>query len=226
MGLRKNDPFIFHWLLITLSVSILVAADLGYTFIASINEELLSNIEWLWSFIFSIGYLLLTVSILWFSKIKVILEYKRFSEVLKYDPENILDSNEQPGEFVANLENPIQILKSITNLTEKAKEDIDILFAQYVIQKREIIKFINILVERARKNKLLSIRILLPSPKFEEEDIPANISPNVSIKYFDRHLTANIITSILDSKFVYMIGSESDYVDSPNKYFIQHINNE
>lgn len=52
LGLRKNDPFVFHWLLITLSVSILVAADLGYTFIASINGELLSNIEWLWSFIF------------------------------------------------------------------------------------------------------------------------------------------------------------------------------
>jgi hypothetical protein len=48
----KNDPFIFHWLLITLSVFILVAADLGYTFNASINDELLKNIEWLWSFNF------------------------------------------------------------------------------------------------------------------------------------------------------------------------------
>jgi hypothetical protein len=27
---QKNDPFIFHWLLITLSVFILVIADLGY----------------------------------------------------------------------------------------------------------------------------------------------------------------------------------------------------
>lgn len=160
LGLRKNDPFVFHWLLITLSVSILVAADLGYTFIASINEELLSNIEWLWSFIFSIGYLFLTVSILWFSKIKEILEYKRFSKVLKYDPGNVLDSSDQPSEFVANLENSNQILKGMTNVTEKAKEHIDILFAQYVIQKREIIKFINILVERSRKNKLLNIRIL------------------------------------------------------------------
>jgi hypothetical protein len=226
LGLRKNDPFVFHWLLITLSVSILVAADLGYTFIASINGELLSNIEWLWSFIFSIGYLLLTVSILWFSKIKEILEYKKFSKVLKYDPGDISDTNDQPSEFVANLENSNQILKGMTNVTEKAKEDIDILFAQYVIQKREIIKFINILVERARKNKLLSIRILLPSPQFEEEDIPSNISPNVSIKYFDRHLTASTITSILDSKFMYMIGSESDNVGSSNKFFIQRISNE
>jgi hypothetical protein len=160
------------------------------------------------------------------SKIKEILEYKRFSKVLKYDPGNILDSSDQPSEFVVNLENSNQILKGMTNVTEKAKEHIDILFAQYVIQKREIIKFINILVERSRKNKLLNIRILLPSPKFYEEDIPSNISPNVSIKYFDRHLTANTITSILDSEFMYMIGSESDYVDGPNKYFIQHINNE
>jgi hypothetical protein len=166
------------------------------------------------------------VSILWFSKIKEILEYKKFSKVLKYDPEDISDTNDQPSEFVANLENSNQILKGMTNLTEKAKEDIDILFAQYVIQKREIIKFINILVERARKNKLLSIRILLPSPQFEEEDIPSNISPNVSIKYFDRHLTASTITSILDSKFMYMIGSESDNVGSSNKFFIQRISNE
>ena len=54
---RKKDPFIFHWLLITLSVFILVIADLGYSFNASINDELLKNIEWLWSFIFSIGYI-------------------------------------------------------------------------------------------------------------------------------------------------------------------------
>ena len=47
----KNDPFIFHRLLITLTVFILVVADLGYTFNASIDEELLKNIEWLWSFI-------------------------------------------------------------------------------------------------------------------------------------------------------------------------------
>jgi hypothetical protein len=53
------------------------------------------------------------------------------------------------------------------SLTEKAEKHIDILFAQYIIQKGEIIKFINFLVEMTRKNKLLNIRILLPSPKFD-----------------------------------------------------------
>ena len=86
-------------------------------------------------FYFFYWYILLTVSILWFSKIKEILEYKKFSKVLKYDPGDISDTNDQPSEFVANLENSNQILKGMTNVTEKAKEDIDILFAQYVIQR-------------------------------------------------------------------------------------------
>ena len=74
----KNDPFIFHWLLIAISVFVLVAADLGYTFNASINEVLLKDFEWLWSFVFSIGYILLTASIIWFSKLKQLLEYRKF----------------------------------------------------------------------------------------------------------------------------------------------------
>jgi hypothetical protein len=67
---------------------------------------------------------------------------------------------------------------SITNLTEKANKHIDILAAQYIISKKEIIKFLNILTDMKRKNKLLNIRILLPSPKFNEEDIPSNINLN------------------------------------------------
>jgi hypothetical protein len=226
LGLRKNDPFIFHWLLIALSVFILVAADLGYAFIASINEELLKNIEWLSSFIYSIGYLLLSVSILWFSKIKEILEYKRFSNILKYEQVDILDDNSQANEFIENIENSNQVLRSMTNIIEKAKEHADILFAQYVIQKGQINKFINVLVEMTRKNKSLNIRILLPSPRFDEENIPSNISLNIDIKYFDRHLSTNTITSILDSEFMYILGSESDNIIDRDRYFIQHVSNE
>jgi hypothetical protein len=226
LSLRKNDPFVFHWLLVTLSVSILVAADLGYTFIASADENLLTNIEWLWSFFYSIGYLLLTLSILWFSKIKEILEYKRFSEVLRYDSEDVLDNSDKQSESIAKLENSNQILKSMTSISDKAKEQIDILFAEYVLQRREIIGFINIMIDKAKKNKLLNVRILLPSPKLDEVQIPSNVSSNVSIKYFDRHLTTNTITSILDSELLYTIGSESEYVNGSNKYFIRHINNE
>jgi hypothetical protein len=48
-----------------------------------------------------------------------------------------------------------------------------------------------------------SIRILLPSPKFDEEDIPSNINSNISTKYFDAPLGSNEIISILDSELIY-----------------------
>ncbi|MDQ5869378.1 MAG: hypothetical protein M3530_06575 [Thermoproteota archaeon] len=205
-----------------MSVFILVVADLGYTFVASINDELLTNIEWLWSFVFSIGYILLTVSIIWFSKIKEILEYRKFSESLTN--EKTAGGNNLANDFVEKCENPNQILRTMTSVTEKAEKQIDILFARYFIQKKDIIKFINILGEKTRKNKLLNIRILLPSPKLEETDIPSNINSNVSIKYFDRHLSSNTLTSILDSEFMYVMGSEPENANDRNRYFIQNIN--
>ena len=223
---RKNDPFIFHWLLITLSVFILVIADLGYTFNASINDELLKNIEWLWSFIFSIGYILLSVSILWFSKIKQILEYKKFSESLKNEQEDDLDNNNSAIDVVEKFENSNQILRTMRSVTERAERQIDILFAQYLIQKNEIIKFINFLVGMTRKNKILNIRILLPSPKFDNKDIPSDISSNISIKYFDSPLSSNEVTSILDNESMYIMGSESRNMDDLTRYFIQHVNSE
>jgi hypothetical protein len=222
----KNDPFIFHWILITLSVFILVAADLGYTFNASINDELLKNIEWLWSFIFSIGYILLSASILWFSKIKQILEYKKFSESLRIEQEGDSDLVNSTNNFIARIENSDQILRTMRSVTEKAEKQIDILVAQYIIPRNEIFKFIKILVELTRKNKSLNIRILLPSPKYDEDDIPSNVNSNISIKYFDRPLSANEITSILDMDHSYILGFESENTNDQNRYFLQHLNSE
>lgn len=45
LSTRRNDPFIFQWLLITVSVFILVVTDLGFSFAASYNEQLLQNLE-------------------------------------------------------------------------------------------------------------------------------------------------------------------------------------
>jgi hypothetical protein len=224
LGLRKNDPFIFHWLLMTISIFVLVAADLGYTFVATINDELLVNIEWLWSFVYSIGYLLLTMSILWFSKIKEILEYKKISEVLKSEQANEIDIDNEANESVEFIENSNQILGIMTTVSDKAERYIDILFAQHVIQDSDIIKFIGILEERTRKNKRLNIRILLPY-EFAQYELSSNNS-NLSIQYFERHLDANTITSILDSEFMYIFGSISEDTNSDFRYFVQHVRNE
>ena len=202
----KNDPFIFHWLLIAISVFVLVAADLGYTFNASINEVLLKDFEWLWSFVFSIGYILLTASIIWFSKLKQLLEYRKFSESLKYEQDSSIDHNKAAIDLVEKFDNSDQMLRAMKNITEKAKGEIDILFGQHILKNKELVKFINNLVELTEKNRSLKIRILLPSAKFDEANIPPYINPNFSIKYLDRPLSSNEIISIVDRQYLYILG--------------------
>ena len=202
----KNDPFIFHWLLIAISVFVLVAADLGYTFNASINEELLKDFEWLWSFVFSIGYILLTASIIWFSKLKQLLEYRKFSESLKYEQDSSIDHNKAAIDLVEKFDNSDQMLRAMKNITEKAKGEIDILFAQHILKNKELVKFINNLVELTEKNRSLNIRILLPSAKFDEANIPPYINPNFSIKYFDRPLTQMRLSQLsIDSTCIFWV---------------------
>ena len=231
----KNDPFIFHWLLIALSVFVIVATDMAYNFIAS-DDELIQNTEWLLSFFYTFGYILLIVSIMWFSKLKQMLEYKKFSESLKNEQEMALDRRNSANDFVEEFDNSYETLRAMKNITEKSEKQIDILFAQYIIPKKEIIKFINILVELTRKNKSLNIRILLPSPKFEEEEISSNTPypsiadffylPAMSIKYFDSPLNSNEIVSILDAEHLYILGLESENTSYQNRFLIQHVNSE
>ena len=112
------------------------------------------------------------------------------------------------------------------NITEKAKGEIDILFGQHILKNKELVKFINNLVELTEKNRSLNIRILLPSAKFDEANIPPYINPNFSIKYFDRPLSSNEIISIVDRQYLYILGFVSEETNGQNQYFIQHENSE
>lgn len=234
----KNDPFIFHWLLIALSVFVIVATDMAYNF-SALDDEFLQNTEWLWSFFYTVAYILLIASIMWFSKLKQMLEYKKFSESLKNEQEMGLDRNNSANDFAEEFEDLNETLRAMKNITEKAEEQVDILIPQYIISKKEIINFISILVELKRKNKSLNIRILLPSTKFEEkeEKIPSNTppspsiaesfnSPAMSIQYFDSPLNSNEIVSILDTDHMYILGLGSENTSYQNRFLIQHVNSE
>lgn len=232
----KNDPFIFHWLLIALSVFVIVATDMAYNF-SALDDEFLQNTEWLLSFFYTFGYILLIASIMWFSKLKQMLEYKKFSESLNNEQEMGLDRNNSANDFAEEFDNSNETLRAMKKITEKAEEQVDILIPQYIISKKEIINFINILVELKRKNKSLNIRILLPSTKFEEEEkIPSNTSypsiaesfnsPAMSIQYFDSPLNSNEIVSILDTDHLYILSLGSENTSNQNRFLIQHVNSE
>ena len=153
------------------------------------------------------------------------LEYKKFSESLKNEQEMGLDRNNSANDFAEEFEDLNETLRAMKNITEKAEEQVDILIPQYIISNKEIINFINILVELKRKNKSLNVRILLPSSKFEEkEKIPS--SPAMLIKYFDSPLNSNEIVSILDTDNMYFLGLGSENTSYQNRFLIQHVNNE
>lgn len=168
----------------------------------------------------------MSVSILWFSKLKEILEYEKFSKILKYDKNDTFGCDDQIKEVVEVFDDPNQISSSMAKVMEMAKEHVDVLFAQNIIQKDELNKFINILVKTTRNNNLLKVRVLLPSTMFDERMNPRKIGSSINTKYFDRPLAVNAITAIVDSEFMCVLGSESNNIDTPNKYFIMQISNE
>jgi hypothetical protein len=225
LSTRKNDPFIFHWLLIALSVFVIVATDMAYNF-SSLNDEFLQNTEWLWSFFYTFAYILLIASIMWFSKLKQMLEYKKFSESLRNEEERALDRSSSANDFVVEFEISDEFLRAMKNITEKTEKQIDILFAQYIISKKETIKLLNILVELTRKNKSLNIRILLPSPKFKEIESMFDRISSMSIKYFDSPLNSNEIVSILDEDHLYILGLESENTSHQNRFLMHYTNSE
>ena len=225
LSTRKNDPFIFHWLLIALSVFVIVATDMAYNF-SSLNDEFLQNTEWLWSFFYTFAYILLIASIMWFSKLKQMLEYKKFSESLRNEEERALDRSSSANDFVVEFEISDEFLRAMKNITEKTEKQIDILFAQYIISKKETIKLLNILVELTRKNKSLNIRILLPSPKFKEIESMFDRISSMSIKYFDSPLNSNEIVSILDEDHLYTLGLESENTSHQNRFLMHYTNSE
>jgi hypothetical protein len=71
---------------------------MAYNF-SGLNDELIQNTEWLWSFFYTFACILLIASIIWFSKLKQMLEYKKFSESLKNEQEMGLDRNNSANDF-------------------------------------------------------------------------------------------------------------------------------
>jgi hypothetical protein len=96
---------------------------MAYDF-SALNDELIQNTEWLWSFFYTLAYILLIASIIWFSKLKQMLEYKKFSESLKNEQEMGLDRNNSANDFAEEFEDLNETLGAMKNITEKAEEQL------------------------------------------------------------------------------------------------------
>jgi hypothetical protein len=85
LNLKKKDPFIFHWVFITVALILLAISDVGYTYFSIISESLLQEFEWLWSIIYALSYLFLGIGIYWFDRIKNTLQDKKINLFLEKD---------------------------------------------------------------------------------------------------------------------------------------------
>ena len=56
-----------------------------------------------------------------------------------------LDRNNSANDFAEEFEDLNETLRAMKKITEKAEEQVDLLIPQYIISKKEIINFINIL---------------------------------------------------------------------------------
>ena len=101
LNLKKYDPFIFHWICITLGLILLVIGDVGYTYFSIISESLIEEYEWLWSVVYAIGYLFLGIGIYWLDRIKNTLEDKKINVFLEKDEMDRL-KNSSKNELISD----------------------------------------------------------------------------------------------------------------------------
>jgi hypothetical protein len=85
LNLKKKDPFIFHWIFITVALILLGIGDVGYTYFSIISESLPQEFEWLWSIVYALSYLFLGIGIYWFDRIKNTLQDKMINLFLEKD---------------------------------------------------------------------------------------------------------------------------------------------
>jgi hypothetical protein len=115
-NLKKKDPFIFHWIFITVALILLVIGDVGYTYFSIISESLLQEFEWLWSIIYALGYLFLGIGIYWFDRIKNTLQDKKINLFLEKDEMDRLKNsskNELIGDTRTNILSTLLVMKAL-----------------------------------------------------------------------------------------------------------------
>jgi hypothetical protein len=85
--LPKKDPFIYHWMLFCVSMTLVTIADFGYTYTSTISDDLILVTEWLWNLIYAFAYLFLSAALIWYYKLSQLLN-KDLDDTFNVDESN------------------------------------------------------------------------------------------------------------------------------------------
>ena len=235
--IKKNNILIFHWLSLTLGITFLTVADLGYTYSAQISNELISETHSFWNILYAIADILIIAGIFWYGKIKSILYDEEIENILqntsnfhknlsKYDFSHF-DGFDHKREIKKNFKDKKETFETAVDIIQKAEREIDVLFTKesflLISYMDEVINFLNIV---SNKKNWINIRILAPVLKNREtllKNRNSNIifsekSDNILIKYFERDIQFDAIFFIVDNTLLFLISTESNNINSENDY--------
>ena len=209
LNLKKYDPFIFHWIFITVGLILLVIGDVGYTYFSIISESLIEEYEWLWSIIYAIGYLFLGIGIYWFDRIKNILEVKKINVFLEKDEmdrlknssknELIADSGTEFSDHIIGYENFVDKLE---DYLERSKEIKILFYDKYWLSDEEVSLILEKIQQRAVVTEIQA-NILLPSSEIIFKSLVSyNENRNILVSFFDRAFSSNSLVFIFEEKYV------------------------
>ena len=242
--ISKNNVLIFHWLSLTLGITFLTVADLGYTYSAQISEQLISETHSLWNILYAISDMLIIAGIFWYGKIKSILYDEEIENILqntynfhknlsKYDFSHF-DGFDHKREIKKNFKDKKETFETAVDIMQKAEREIDVLFTKesflLISYMDEVINFLNIV---SNKKNRINIRILAPVLKNRERLLKnrhSNIifsekSDNILIKYFERDINFDAIFFIVDNTLLFLISTESNNINSENDYNVTYTDN-
>jgi len=230
----KKEPLIFHWLILTLAITILVFADIGYTYSDMVGKEFIRETEWFWALIYSIGYIFILMSIIWYQKIKDILYLGKIDKITE-NMDNKFDKN---NEFVEQYikQNNINKLgennkyfEIISSRIQHSKNNINILLPEESwIEKNEIKNILNLVFQKITENNLLKIRILNSYTLRDKWDsnISSKNKERILIRYFEPHISLKSAIFIIDDKFL-LVFDTITYEDNIKKsYVLSYTDNE
>ena len=226
--LKKNDPFTFHWIFISVALILLVIGDVGYTYFSIISESLIEEFEWLWSIVYALGYLFLGIGIYWFDRIKNTLEDKKINIFLEKDEmdrlknssknELIGDTGTEYSEHIIGYENFVDKLEDFLDRSKQIKI---LFYDKYWLSDEKVSVILDKIKQRAFVTQI-QVKILLPISQISFKSfVSYTDNRNILISFFDRPFSSDSLVFIFEEKYVAILDKipSSEFVDNNTIFY-------
>ena len=228
LNLKIKDPFIYHWIFITVALILLVIGDVGYTYFSIISESLLEEFEWLWSIIYALGYLFLGIGIYWFDRIKNTLEDKKINIFLEKDEMDRLKNsskNELIGdtrsEYSEHIIGHESFVDNLEDFLERSKQIKILFYDRYWLSDEKVSVILDKIQQRATVTEI-HVNILLPISEISFKSfVSYTNNRNILVSFFDGMFSSDSLVFIFEEKYVAILDKKPafEFVDDNTVFY-------